>query len=140
MRSVALLVLAALASSAPAAERVRRPSLQLRATPGVSFAPASVLLVAELVGGDTVEDFYCPEVEWDFGDGRRSTSQSECEPFGEGSTIERRFLIRQSYTRPGEYRPTVTLRRAEGVVARAAATVLVPSSSGDGGPFAASNR
>jgi len=143
MRPAAVLVLALLAgplASAADREEGRRPVLKLRATPGVSFAPANVLLIAELVGGDTVEEFYCPEVVWDFDDGRRSTSQSECEPFGGDSSLERRFLVRQSYAHPGEYRPTITLRRADGVVARAAVTVLVPSSSASGGAFAASNR
>jgi hypothetical protein len=142
MRAVTLLALVSLAS--PRADagdaQGRRPVLTLRATPGVSFAPANVLLVAELVGGETIEEFYCPEIVWDFDDGHRSTSQSECEPFGAHSTLERRFLVRQSYTRAGEYRPTITLRRSDGVVARAAVTVLVPSSSADGGAFAASNR
>jgi hypothetical protein len=143
MRAATLLVLAALAAPhARAADprEARRPVLRLRATPGVSFAPANVLLIAELVGGEAVEEFYCPEIVWDFDDGRRSTSQSECEPFAADRPLERRFLVRQSYARAGQYRPTVTLRRADGVVARAAATVLVPSADGDGGPFAASNR
>jgi len=35
--------------------------------------------VAELVGGDDIEDLYCPEIEWDFANGRRSTSQEACE-------------------------------------------------------------
>lgn len=140
MRALALLVLAVLPLAAHAADARRRPSLTLRATPGVSFAPANVLLVAELVGGDVTENLYCPEVEWDFGDGRRSISQADCEPFGADSSLERRFLVRQSYVRAGEYRPTLTLRNGDGVVARAAATVLVPSASGEGGPFSAQNR
>ena len=143
MRAATLLVLATLAAPhARAADprETRRPVLTLRATPGVSFAPANVLFIAELVGGDTVEEFYCPQIEWDFDDGRRSTSQSECEPFAADSTLERRFLVRQSYARAGQYRPTLTLRRADLVVARAAVTVLVPATNGDGSPFAASNR
>jgi hypothetical protein len=143
MRAAALLALVSLAAPpAGAADRAegQRPALRLRATPGVSFAPASVLLVAELVGGDTLEEFYCPEIEWDFDDGRRSVSQSECEPFDGDSTLERRFLVRQSYAHAGEYRPTITLRRSDGVIARAAVTVLVPSPSAGGGTFAASNR
>lgn len=143
MRAVVLLALASLATPlATAADQraSRRPVLTLRATPGVSFAPANVLFVAELVGGDTLEDFYCPEIVWDFDDGRRSASQTECEPFGADSALERRFLVRQSYTQAGQYRPTITLRRSDAVVARAAVTVLVPSASADGGAFAASNR
>jgi hypothetical protein len=144
MRARALVVLAA-AFTAPLAvasdrSAPQRPVLTLRATPGVTFAPASVLLVAELVGGDAVEELYCPEVVWDFDDGRRSTSQADCEPFGAGSELERRFLVRQLYTAAGQYRPTITLRGADGVVARAATTVLVPAAAGSDGPFAASNR
>ena len=43
----------------------KKPSLSLKASPAVSFAPARVVVVAELKGGpDDFEEFYCPTVEW----------------------------------------------------------------------------
>src|ERR1051325_8618440 len=43
-----------------------RPVLKLRSSRAAVMSPARVLLTAELVGGSEREDFYCPEVEWDF--------------------------------------------------------------------------
>jgi hypothetical protein len=81
-----LVVLAAVAAVSIGEDRrappaPARPVLKLRITPGNALPPVSVLLVAELVGGAEHEDFYCPEVEWDFDNGRRSTRQGDCEPY-----------------------------------------------------------
>ena len=53
----------------------KRPKITLRAQPLIAMAPARVVLTAELVGGDNdFEDFYCPAVEWEWGDGTKSES------------------------------------------------------------------
>src|SRR5262245_10396286 len=45
----------------------KRPRLDLRATPRfTSVSPSQVLVVAQLVGGDEIEEFYCPGLEWDW--------------------------------------------------------------------------
>jgi hypothetical protein len=144
-RASVVLLMVVVASATRADERKpaspKRPVLTLRATPGSSMPPANVVLVAELVGGDDVEELYCPEIEWDFDNGRRSSSQEDCEPFSHGTRLERRFLVRQRYASPGDYLVTVTLRRADRVVAQAAATVQVVSPGTEGGgPFAAARR
>jgi hypothetical protein len=140
---VALLALAAplvVAADKPST-KPQRPVLTLRAKPGAAMPPVNVLFVAELQGGDEVEDLYCPEIHWDFDNGRRSSSQSDCDPFDETSILERRFLVRQKYMVPGEYTAILTLRRAGVVVAQAAATVSVVSPGTDGGgAFAAARR
>ena len=38
----------------------KRPRLDLRASPRMAFTPASVLVMAELVGGGEHEDYYAP--------------------------------------------------------------------------------
>ena len=39
----------------------KKPSLSLKASPSVSFAPARIVVVAEVKGGaDDLEEFYCP--------------------------------------------------------------------------------
>src|SRR6185436_3590792 len=70
----------------------RRPKITLRATPTISMAPSRVVLTAELVGGaNDYEDFYCPTVQWDWGDGTQSESTIDCEPYEAGkSEIKRR--------------------------------------------------
>jgi hypothetical protein len=81
--------------------------------------------MAELVGGDEHEDYYCPALEWDWGDGNRSAQESDCEPFGPNATLERRFSARHSYHVAGNYNVRLTLRRADRTVAVATVPVLV---------------
>ena len=102
-----------------------RPVLKLRSSRVTVMSPARVLLIAELVGGTEHEDFYCPEVAWDFADGSRSVSQEDCEPFGATTLVERRYTSPHAFVVPGQYVVSVTLRRADHVVARAEATVIV---------------
>ena len=103
----------------------KKPRLGLRATPPMAFPPASILVVAQLVGGDEHEDYYCPGLEWDWGDGNRSAQESDCDPFGPESTLERRFSARHAYRSPGSYSVRLTLRRASRTVAVASVGVLV---------------
>lgn len=129
---VGTLVLVITAGSTGAdAERLRKPRLDLRATPRVAFSPAYVLLTAELVGGDNVEEYYCPGLEWDWGDGGKSVRESDCPPFQPGSEIVRRFSAEHGYRRAGDYSITVTLRRANRSLAIATARVNVRPGAGD---------
>jgi phage baseplate assembly protein gpV len=103
----------------------KRPRLDLRASPRMAFPPVSVLVVAELVGGGEHEDYYCPGLEWDWGDGNRSAQESDCDPFENGTALERRFSARHAYHAAGSYSVTLTLRRASRTVAVARVPVLV---------------
>ena len=96
----------------------------------MAFGPVSILVVAQLQGGDEHEDFYCPDVEWDFGDGSRSSHQADCEPFVEGMTLERQFLTRHAYSRPGDYDVKVTLRRASRTLAVATTRITIHAGLG----------
>ena len=60
------------------APKLKKPKLDLRATPRMAFSPVNVLLVAELTGGDDVEEYYCPELEWDWDDGGKSVHEADC--------------------------------------------------------------
>ena len=70
----AFLLAAALAATATAGDGRggRKPRLDLRASPRMALLPVDVFVIAELVGGDETEDFYCPAIEWEWGDGNRS--------------------------------------------------------------------
>jgi hypothetical protein len=118
------LLIAALGVPAAAGE-ARRPRVELRATPRMAFIASDVLVAAQLVGGDEHEDFYCPELEWEFGDGSRSRHQADCEPFQPGTPLERRFTSRHVYRRPGDYEVRVTLRRSNRALAVATTRVRV---------------
>ena len=63
----------------------KKPKLTLKAQPMISMSPSKVTLRAELVGGaNDYQDYYCPTVEWDWGDGTHSESTSDCEPYRAG--------------------------------------------------------
>jgi hypothetical protein len=97
----------------PAEAKAKRPTLDVRATPRMGFSPANVLLVAELKGGDDTEEYYCPEIEWDWDDGGKSVHENDCPPFEEGKTkIERRFSAEHEFKLSGVYTVKATFRRA----------------------------
>jgi hypothetical protein len=120
------MLVAALAVPATAGERgVKKPRLDLRASPRMSLMAANVLVVAELVGGDEIEDFYCPAVEWEWGDGARSAHEGDCPPFEPGMAMGRRHTASHAYRQPGEYSLRVTLRRAGRSLAAATTFVTI---------------
>jgi hypothetical protein len=118
-------------------EKTKKPSLSLRASPPISFSPANIHLVAELKGGpDDYEEFYCPAIEWDWGDGTRSENSSDCEPYEAGvSQISRRFSKTHVYNLQGRYRVQVRLKRNTKVLTSASTNVQVRAGIREMGPY-----
>ncbi|HXY41514.1 MAG TPA: hypothetical protein VEQ10_17690 [Vicinamibacteria bacterium] len=110
-----------------------KPHLQMRASPRMAFPPVNVFLVAELKGGQAVEELYCPGLEWDWGDGTRSSEESDCPPFQDGMDLQRFFSAHHGYGAPGTFLVKLTMRRASRTVAEASVPVYV-----QGGPESAS--
>lgn len=133
MRTAPLVVLlvAALATTAHTAEKAKKPRLDLRATPRFAFSPVNVVLTAELRGGEDAQDYYCPEVEWDWDDGGRSVRETDCTPPEEGGELQRRFVAEHAYRRAGTYNVKVTLRRNDRPIARTTTSVTVRPGAGD---------
>jgi hypothetical protein len=139
-RAVATLLLLALAAVPVAAVQSQRsakpkkPSISLRATPVMSFSPARISFMAELRGGsDDYPDFYCASVEWDWGDGTRSESSTDCDPYEAGaSEIKRRFALQHQYDMAGDYRVLFRLKQGDKVVGSASTTVRVRPGIHDG--------
>ena len=125
--------LALAAGMALAAEaKPKKPRLDLRATPRMAFSPVNVFFTAELTGGDDVEEYYCPELEWEWDDGGKSTQESDCPPWEAGKTkIERRFTSDHEFRRAGVYNVKVTMRRADRSMAAASVRVTVRPGLGD---------
>src|SRR5919201_3533261 len=98
-------VVAAQKSASKDKDQDKRPRLKLTARPPMGMSPARVVLTADLNGGpNDAEDFYCPTIEWDWGDGTTSESTSDCEPYEPGkSEIRRRFTIDHVF-RAGNFR------------------------------------
>ena len=94
--------------------------------PTVGIAPTRVSLRADLVGGaDDYQDFYCPSVEWNWGDGTKSESTFDCQPYQPGvSEIVRHFAVEHVF-REGRYRVTFRLKRDDTELASARANVSI---------------
>jgi hypothetical protein len=112
----------------------KRPKISLKAQPTISMAPSRVVLTAELQGGaDDFEEYYCPSVEWQWGDGTSSEASSDCEPYEPGkSQIKRRFTVEHVF-RAGNYRIMFHLKRRDKTVASATATIQVRPGLRDNG-------
>ena len=87
----ATVALVAIGVSLQAQEKPKRPKVSLRSSPIMAFTPAMITFTAELRDGDDdYEEYYCASVEWDWGDGTRSESSDDCEPYEAGKSEIRR--------------------------------------------------
>jgi hypothetical protein len=105
----------------------KRPQMRLKAQPVISTTPARIVLTAELVGGsDDFEEYYCPTVEWDWGDGTHSEATSDCAPYEAGkSEIKRRFTVEHIFRRAANYRVAFRLKRHDKAVGMASTQIQV---------------
>ena len=110
----------------------KKPSLSLKATPAVSFAPARIVVVAEVKGGaNDFEEFYCPSVEWEWGDLTTSTAEADCDPYSPGkSAIKRRYTVEHRFKNPGGYRIILRFKKGDRIVATANTQVQVRAGLG----------
>ena len=114
------------------APKLKKPKLDLRATPRMAFSPVNVLLTAELTGGDDVEEYYCPELEWEWDDGGKSVHEADCPAYEAGvSKIERRFTAEHEYRKAGMYSAKLTMRRANRTLAQTTIKITVRPGLGD---------
>jgi hypothetical protein len=127
---LAVLVVALATGSATSAQRGsddKKPSLSLKLTPPVGFSPLRVRLVVEVRGGaDDYEEFYCPAIEWDWGDGTVSGNSEDCDPYQAGkSKIRRRYSIEHVFRQPGPWQVFFRLKQRDRVIAATSANVQV---------------
>jgi hypothetical protein len=123
----AVLFVAAVAVSAQSDEKrePKRPSLSLKATPGTGMVPVRISATAEFKGGDDdFRDYYCPTIEWNWGDGTVSEASTDCDPYEAGvSQIRRRYTVSHTYKRSGAYRISFRLKMKERVLTSQTTTV-----------------
>jgi hypothetical protein len=104
-------------------------ALAMKVTPAIAFSPARIVAVAELRGDVLADDearLYCAAIEWDWDDGTRSESASDCEPYEEGkSTLKRRFSAEHTYDTAGRFKVQVRLKRNNKVLMAANSTVQI---------------
>jgi hypothetical protein len=127
---LAVLIVALATSNALGAQRSgddKKPSLSLKATPPVGFSPLKVRLVVDVKGGsDDYEEFYCPSIEWDWGDGTVSRNSEDCDPYQTGkSTIKRRYSIEHVFRQPDTFQVFFRLKQRDRVIAATSANIQV---------------
>jgi hypothetical protein len=139
LAGIALLTPALLHGSSNAPDKDKKeepPKLTVRATPVVSFSPSRIFVSADLVGGsDDYQSYYCPTIEWKWGDGTSSEASADCDPYQPGkSEIERHYAVQHVYTTPGRYRILFMLKQNGKALASASSEVMVrPGLGGPGG-------
>jgi hypothetical protein len=111
----------------------KRPEVRLKAQPVIAMAPARVVLTAEIVGGpNDFEEFYCPTIQWEWGDGTQSESASDCAPYEPGkSAIKRRYTVEHTF-RAGAYRVMFHLKRRDKAVGNASVNIQIRPGLRDG--------
>jgi hypothetical protein len=114
-----------LAQAGETKKEAKRPSLSVKATPGTGMVPVRIMVAAELKGGDDdFQEYYCPTIEWNWGDGTISEETKDCEPYESGkSIIRRRYTVTHNYKRSGAYR--IAFRLKDGDKVLAASTTVV---------------
>ena len=112
----------------------KKPSLSLKATPVTGFAPLRVRLTVDVKGGpNDFQDYYCPSVEWEWGDDLNSGNSEDCVPFESGkSEIKRRYSAEHVFRYEGSYRIILRLKQKDRVVGITSTTIEVRPGVRDG--------
>ena len=115
----AILVAGSVAIAGAQDAEKKKPSVTLRASPSAGFTPLRVVLTAELKGGDDdFAEYYCPTVEWVWGDDTRAESTADCDPYEPGkSKIRRRYTTTRIFQIAGDTRIEFRLKQKDKVVA-----------------------
>jgi hypothetical protein len=105
----------------------KRPSLSLKAAPAISFSPSRIVVTAELKGEiGNPEEYYCPNLEWDWDDGTKSEAKLDCDPYEAGkSEVRRRFTGDHTYQTAGNYRIQLRLKRGTKIITGGNTTLQV---------------
>lgn len=111
-----------------------RPSVSLKANPSTGFAPTRVVMTAELKGGvNDYAAYYCPTIEWYWGDDTRAESKVDCEPYEAGkSEIKRRYVLDRVFQAPGEFRVEFRMKQKDKIVGQGVTTVRIRPGLRDG--------
>ncbi len=95
-----------------------KPKAQLRINPTLVFTPGRIVATVELTeGANDYQDYYCPTIEWEWGDQTRSDSTEDCDPYEAGkSEIRRRYTADKNYREPGVYEVVFRMKQGSKTV------------------------
>jgi len=97
-------------------EEPKKPAFALRASRQMAFPGVPILLTAALDGGEEVEEYYCPLIEWTWANGTHSREGGDCPEFDKREDYPRRWTRWVALTVPGEYKVEVRWEKPEGKV------------------------
>ena len=128
------IVMAMALAGSGADDKANRPKVSVKVNPTMGTNPVRVVATADLNGGaDDYEEFYCPSIEWDWGDDTKSTNAADCDPYEAGkSQIKRRFTADHTYRQPGDFRIQFRMKKKDKTTG-ASASVKVRPGIYDGG-------
>jgi hypothetical protein len=118
-------------------DKEKRPTLSVKANPAIAFSPARVVVTADVRGGpDDFEEYYCADIEWEWGDGTKSDQSADCDPYVAGKAeIRRHFTADRVFQSAGDYRVAFRLKRKDKVLAVASTIVKIRPGLRDGGGY-----
>lgn len=133
--AIACAILLAGATASAFSQEPKKPSIRVRASPSAGFSPLKVFVSVEIKGGDDdFAEFYCPTIEWVWGDDTRAESTADCDPYEAGtSEIRRRYTISRIFQTAGNYKIEFRLKQKDKVVGAGSTTVQVRPGLRDGG-------
>jgi hypothetical protein len=104
-----------------------KPNISVKANPVIAFSPARVVVTADLKGGaNDYQDFYCPSIEWEWGDGTISEDSADCDPYEAGkSEIKRHFTASKVFQISGDYRVQFKIKKKDKTIAVAGTDVKI---------------
>jgi hypothetical protein len=128
-----VVVILTVAATSALSEKTK-PTVSVRANPSTGFAPTRVVLTAELKGGvNDYADYYCPTIEWTWGDDTRAESKMDCDPYEAGKTeIKRRYVFDRVFQSPGEFRVEFRMKQKDKVVGIGSTLVRIRPGLRDG--------
>jgi hypothetical protein len=123
------------ASTGTIAADKNKPNMTMRVTPASGFAPLKVSVSVVLTGGaNDFQDFYCPSIEWEWGDDTKSEEKIDCDPYEAGkSEIRRNYRAEHKFETGGQdYRVQFRLKQKKKTVGSTSTTVRVQPGIRDG--------
>ena len=136
MKTLACVILLAggVAVAAAADSDKKKPSISVRASPSAGFSPLRVVLTVELKGGDDdFADYYCPTIEWVWGDDTRAESTADCDPYEPGkSKIQRRYTTSRIFQSSGDPQVEFRLKQKDKIVGSGSTRINVRPGVRDG--------
>jgi hypothetical protein len=86
-------------------------------------------------GANDYEEFYCPTVEWEFGDGTKAEATTDCDPYEAGkSEIKRRYTHSRVFRTSGDFTVEFRLKQKNKIVGTGRTSVKVRAGLNEGFP------